>query len=199
MAENNNWINWTEIRSETSDRVYVVSQHAIKRYWGCSCPGWRAHRQCKHLEQLGLPGGEEPFEVEKDHGKKKGFLDGYKTYDASAGHGGTGEWRKAFTERMGLDEARQALGLSAEAGWDEVRQAFHLAATENMARLVGDYERVARAFDTVGPVEERAGAVRAAKFRLEAYVAYLEEQRQKLEGEAERITGELLARIQASA
>jgi hypothetical protein len=48
-------------------------------------------------------------------------------------------------------------------------------------------------------VEERAAAVRAAKFRLEAYGAYLGEQRQNLEAEAPRITGELLAHSRASA
>src|SRR5438874_455897 len=139
MANNENtWINRTEIRSETSNRVYVVSQHAAKRHWGCSCPGWKAHRRCKHLEQLGLPGGEQPFEVEKEHAKKRGFLDGYRTYDESEGRGGATQWRNVFSQRMGLDEARTALGLSASAGWDEVRQAFHLAATESMARLVGD-------------------------------------------------------------
>src|SRR4051812_23557523 len=117
---NNQWVNRTEIRSETSDRVYVVSQHATKRYWACSCPGWRAHRRCKHLGQLGLPAGEVPFEVDGGHARKKGFLDGYPTYDTGGGHGSRGEWRQAFSRRMGLDEARQALGLAADAGWDEV-------------------------------------------------------------------------------
>jgi hypothetical protein len=98
---------------------------------------------------------------------------------------------------MGLEQARSTLGLSAEAGWDEVRQAFHLAATESMARLAGDYEAAVRAFDGTGPVEEKAEAVRAAKFRLEAYAAYLAEQRQKLEAETERITRTLLSRIEA--
>ena len=79
---------------------------------------------------------------------KKGFLDGYKTYDASAGHGSTAEWQRAFTAKMGLDEARQALGLPADAGWEAICQALRLAATESMARLVGDYERAARAFET---------------------------------------------------
>ena len=41
MAENNTWINRIEIKSETSNRIYVIAQHAEKRYWGCSCPGWR--------------------------------------------------------------------------------------------------------------------------------------------------------------
>jgi hypothetical protein len=199
MANNDNiWINRTDIRSETSDRVYTVSQHATKRHWGCSCPGWKAHRRCKHLEHLGLPGGETPFEVVKEHAKKKGFLDGYRAYDASDGHGDVNQWQKVFSQRMGLDEARTALGLSGRAEWDEVRQAFHLAATESMARLVGDYERAVTAFDRNGAVEESAQAVREAKFRLEAYVAYLEDQRQNLETEAGRITGELLARIKAA-
>jgi hypothetical protein len=197
MATNNTWINQTEIHSETSDRVYIVSQHATKRHWGCSCPGWKSRRRCKHLEQLGLPGGEVPFEVEKERRKKRGFLDGYRTYDTSNGHGGATEWRKAFTERMGLDEARSELGLSAEADWDDVRAVFQLAATESMTSLVGDYERAVHSFDCEGPVEESAQAVRNAKFRVEAYVAYLDDQRQKLEAAAERITGELLARISA--
>jgi hypothetical protein len=199
MAENNVWINRIEIKSETSNRLYIVSQHARKRYWGCSCPGWRAHRKCKHLEQLGLPCGEVPFEIEKDHAMKNGFLEGYKTYDANAGHGAAAQWQKLFVDKMGLDEARQALGLAADAGWEAICQALRLAATESMTRLVGDYDAAARAFDTAGPVAERAQAVKSAKFRLEAYAAYLEEQRHKLEAEAERITGELLVRVRASA
>ena len=100
---------------------------------------------------------------------------------------------------MGLDEARRELGLPADAGWEAICQALRLAATESMARLVDDYERSAQDFSAAGPVEEKAQAVRATKFRLEAYAAYLAEQHQKLEAEAERITGELLARIRATA
>ena len=194
---NDQWTNRTEVRSETSNRVYVVSQHAEKRYWGCSCPGWRRHRRCKHLERLGLPGGESPFEVEGGHGKKKGFLEGYETYDDAAGHGHPAEWRKAFAGRMGLEEARGTLGLASHAGWDEVRKAFHLAATECVARLAGDYEAAVRDFDGTGQVQEKAEAVKAAKFRLEAYAAYLSEQQRTLEAEAARITGTLLSRIEA--
>jgi hypothetical protein len=54
------WTNRFEIRSATSDRVYVVAQNIEKRYMGCSCPGWRIHRTCKHLKALGLPGHEQP-------------------------------------------------------------------------------------------------------------------------------------------
>jgi hypothetical protein len=197
VGRSDQWVNRTEIRSETSDRVYVVSQHATRRYWACSCPGWRAHRRCKHLEQLGLPAGEQPFEISKDHAKKKAFLDGYQKYDASAGHGTPADWQREFAKRLGLDEARQALGLPEGAGWDEVRRACHLAATESMARLVGDYERAARAFGVAGPAEEKAQAVQAARFRVEAYAAYLEEQRRRLEAEMGRVTQELLDRIEA--
>jgi hypothetical protein len=197
VGRSDQWVNRTEIKSETSDRVYVVSQHATKRYWACSCPGWRAHRRCKHLEQLGLPAGEQPFEVEKGHARRKGFLDGYRTYDDSAGHGSPADWQREFARRLGLDEARQALGLAENAGWDEVRRACHLAATESMARLVGDYERAAREFGVTGPAEEMAQAVKAARFRAEAYAAYLEEQRRRLEVEMGRITQELLKRIEA--
>jgi len=39
-------------------------------------------------------------------GKKKGFLDGYKTYDDSYGHGSADEWKRIFRLRMGIDEAK---------------------------------------------------------------------------------------------
>jgi hypothetical protein len=197
MSAQEQWINRTEIQSETSNRVYIVSQHATKRFWGCSCPGWRTHRRCKHLEQLGLPGSEEPFEVEKDHAKKKGFLDGYETYDDSVGRGNKDQWQQAFTQKMGLEEARKRLGLPTDAGWDAIRQALHLAATESLTRLTSDYEAAVRGFDRSGPLEEKATAVKTTRFRLEAYQAYLDEQRKKLDAEMERINQELLTRIEA--
>lgn len=57
------WTNRFEIKSETSDRVYVVSQHKDKRHFGCSCPAWRTRRSCKHLQALQLPCHEKPHEV----------------------------------------------------------------------------------------------------------------------------------------
>ena len=65
-----------------------------------------------------------------------------------------------------------------------------------MTRLVGDYEQAAQEFDGSGLVEERAQAVKLARFRIKAYAAYLEEQQQKLEAASERITQVLLARIE---
>jgi hypothetical protein len=63
LPDNTQWENRFEIHSETSSRVYIIAQHRTKRHWGCSCPGWRRHRNCKHLRQLALPSHEEPHEV----------------------------------------------------------------------------------------------------------------------------------------
>jgi hypothetical protein len=63
LPDNAQWTNRFEIRSETSNRVYVVSQHKTKRHWGCSCPRWRTTRTCKHLRALALPAHEQPHEV----------------------------------------------------------------------------------------------------------------------------------------
>lgn len=42
---------------------------------------------------------------------KRGFLDGYKTYDVSEkGYGSPWEWRKQFHHRMSKDEADTILG-----------------------------------------------------------------------------------------
>ncbi|HEY1377730.1 MAG TPA: hypothetical protein VGF55_13105, partial [Gemmataceae bacterium] len=166
MSGDAGWVNRIEIRSETSDRVYVVSQHAEKRYWACSCPGWRSHRKCKHMATLGLPSHEQPFDMKKEHATEKGFLDGYATYDTSGGHGSAEDWQKTFTARMGLAEARKALGLPKSAGWDDVRRAFRLAGTEAVQKLVDEYEAAAGKFGG-GDLESEAAAVKQARFRLE--------------------------------
>ncbi len=43
------WVNRLQIRSETSNNLYVVAQRASTGEWGCSCRGWIRHRTCKHL------------------------------------------------------------------------------------------------------------------------------------------------------
>lgn len=63
LPDNSQWTNRFEIRSQTSDRVYIVAQNKNKRHFGCSCPGYRRHRHCKHLEILRLPCYERPHEV----------------------------------------------------------------------------------------------------------------------------------------
>ncbi len=62
LPSNDQWQFRFEIRSESSNRIYIVSQNIKKKHWGCSCPGYRTKRKCKHLEALGLPAHETPFE-----------------------------------------------------------------------------------------------------------------------------------------
>lgn len=63
LPDNGQWTNRFEIKSGSSNRVYVIAQHKDKRHWGCSCPGWRSHRKCTHLASLALPAYERPHEV----------------------------------------------------------------------------------------------------------------------------------------
>jgi hypothetical protein len=60
LPDNDSWTNRFEIKSESSNRVYIVSQNKSSGEWGCSCPGWRIMRngvrKCKHLSSLGLLG-----------------------------------------------------------------------------------------------------------------------------------------------
>ncbi len=66
---------------------------------------------------------------------KKGFLDGYKTYDTSNGFGNARKWRSTFKERFSKEEAEvilkeeqqtpyQILGLSVGATAAEIKKAF---------------------------------------------------------------------------
>lgn len=63
LPDNSQFTNRFEIRSESSNRIYVVAQHKTSRWWACSCPGWVRFRKCKHLSALGLPAGQRPMEV----------------------------------------------------------------------------------------------------------------------------------------
>lgn len=66
---------------------------------------------------------------------KKGFLDGYKTYDTSQGFGSAKKWRSTFKERFSKEEAEhvlkeeqltpyQILGLAVGATAAEIKKAF---------------------------------------------------------------------------
>lgn len=63
LPDNDQWTNRFYIKSETSNRVYVVAQNKKKRHWACSCPAWRRYRHCKHLASLLLPASEKPHEI----------------------------------------------------------------------------------------------------------------------------------------
>lgn len=52
LPESKQWKNRFEVRSETSNRLYVIAQNKTTGKWGCSCPGWIVHRHCKHLKAV---------------------------------------------------------------------------------------------------------------------------------------------------
>ena len=67
--------------------------------------------------------------------KKKGFLDGYKTYDTSNGFGNSKKWREAFSQRMSKEEAIEImektsedpysiLGITSRASTSEIKKAY---------------------------------------------------------------------------
>lgn len=66
---------------------------------------------------------------------KKGFLDGYKTYDTSNGYGNASKWKNAFRKRMTIDEANDILaqisesphailGVTINASFIEIKKAY---------------------------------------------------------------------------
>lgn len=63
LPDNDQWQFRFNVESSSSDRLYTIAQHKKNRHWGCSCPGWKRNRTCKHLQALGIPGKEKPFEV----------------------------------------------------------------------------------------------------------------------------------------
>lgn len=46
------WTNRFVIKSQSSDRTYVVAQRKTDGVWGCACQGWKRWRRCKHLDDL---------------------------------------------------------------------------------------------------------------------------------------------------
>ena len=68
--------------------------------------------------------------------KKKGILDGYKTYDTSGGYGNPAEWKENFEQRMGKDQAQAILdqqaespytllGVTPQASQADIKTAYH--------------------------------------------------------------------------
>lgn len=66
--------------------------------------------------------------------KKRGFMDGYKTYNPEVeGYGDESQWRDAFNQRMGYKEAKNILsdespytilGIPVGATLSEIKKAF---------------------------------------------------------------------------
>ncbi len=114
LPDNAQWCNRVEIKSESSNRVYIVAQNKEKRYWMCSCPGGKTKRNCKHLRNMGLPGNLTPFELENVMPtSKKSIMDGYKTYSGTPGK--PEEWRDKVDELTG-EKTRQQMAKVAKGG-----------------------------------------------------------------------------------
>jgi len=148
LPDNASYTNRFEIKSETSDRIYIIAQSKSGRWWSCSCHGFLRHKKCKHLTALGLPGHHQPFEPKapkKDDTigeimAKRTFAEidaERKRYDTSKGMGDPAEWTAKFGERMGYDEAvgvvratsetpRKIMGLEGRVTWSEVRAAYRV-------------------------------------------------------------------------
>jgi hypothetical protein len=107
------WQNRIEIKSESSSRVYIVAQKVTDGTWACSCPGWKAHRNCKHLKTMGLQGAvpapkpkvyNRQFEQIDTH--PENFRDeAYSHYDIRHGFGSAEDWIRA-AENLGAGRGR---------------------------------------------------------------------------------------------
>lgn len=63
LPDNDQWQLRFEIKSESSNRLYTIAQNKKRKHWGCSCPGYKRFRKCKHLQAIGLPTNEVPYEA----------------------------------------------------------------------------------------------------------------------------------------
>jgi hypothetical protein len=110
------WTDQIEIKSSSSSRKYTVAQkveHGIPTgTWGCSCPGWKSYRWCKHLSSMGLKSCEPRIQPRpKGFGvvDNENFSDSaYKHYNVSAeGFGNPSEWFR-LAEEMARGRRRYA-------------------------------------------------------------------------------------------
>lgn len=56
LPDQGGWVNRFEIKSQSSDRTYIVAQRSCDGSWGCSCPAWTRNkaRTCKHVAMITL-------------------------------------------------------------------------------------------------------------------------------------------------
>jgi hypothetical protein len=52
LPDNGQWTNRFQVKSLSSSSLYTIAQRRSDHTWGCSCPGWRNHRRCKHLTDV---------------------------------------------------------------------------------------------------------------------------------------------------
>src|SRR5579872_6135537 len=77
LPDNEQWVNRRQIKSTSSNNLYIVAQNRAGRYFSCSCPAGKTRKNCKHLRAMGVPGNGQPFELGQK--KKRDFMN-YPTY-----------------------------------------------------------------------------------------------------------------------
>lgn len=136
LPDNDQWENRFEIRSATSDRVYVVAQHRTKRHGRARVRRGARGARASTWSRCDCPPTSDPTRCCLGRtAVKRAFLDGYRTSTSPRGSAAT--WRAALAARMGLDEAREVLGddspegvlgVAPGASWAEVKSAYRAAA-----------------------------------------------------------------------
>lgn len=63
LPDNKTYTNRFEIKSASSDAVYIIAHSKTGRWWSCGCFGFIRWGHCRHLDALGLPGKRKPFEA----------------------------------------------------------------------------------------------------------------------------------------
>jgi hypothetical protein len=69
LPDNAAYTNRFEVKSESSNAVYVIAQSKSGKWWSCGCRGWISKKHCKHLRTLSLPGDYIPKNVIVKGGK----------------------------------------------------------------------------------------------------------------------------------
>jgi hypothetical protein len=69
LPDNDLWTNRFKFHSDSGNE-YLISQNKKNRYWGCTCWPWKRTHNCKHLQGLGLPGKDTPYQAQLKKGSK---------------------------------------------------------------------------------------------------------------------------------
>ena len=177
------WVNGFDVKSESSSRLYRISQRAPggpNEPWYCSCPIFVTGRQvesgrrtCKHLigaNKVGPPATPSrpvPVKVSKPRKSRSRFSDElYRHYDTSTGYGSPSEWYRAAEEaafgpgyRSWTREQREQERRRAEAEREERR-------AERQARARAERERGRSRYAPPPPPPPRYGTFLAEDLRL---------------------------------